>query len=73
MTIAITMRIVARIVTMRIAAHAHRGPDITMRIVAQVTQGPLLINYDAHIKCTPKPRCVICTGFEDTTKMRAPS
>jgi hypothetical protein len=28
--------------------------------------------HDAHIKCTPKPRCAICTGFEDTTKMLAP-
>ena len=32
-----------------------------------------LSDHDAHIKRTPKPRCTICTGFEDTTKMRAPS
>jgi hypothetical protein len=53
---------------------------IIMRIAAwifptatEVTQGPLSSVYDAHIKRTPKPRCAICTGFEDTTKMRAPS
>ena len=53
---------------------------IVMRMVARifppttgVTQVPLLSDYDAHIKRTPKPRCAICTGFEDTTKMRAPT
>ena len=38
-----------------------------------VTQGPLISDHDAHIKRTQKPRCAICTDFEDTTKMRTPS
>ena len=49
---------------------------IIMRIAArvffpatEVTQGPLLGDYDAHVKRTPKPRCAICSGFEDTAKM----
>jgi hypothetical protein len=49
---------------------------ITMRMVArvfvfvtEVTQGPLSSVHYTHIKHTPKSRCTICSGFEDTTKM----
>jgi hypothetical protein len=49
---------------------------ITMRTVArifvfatEVTQGPLSSVHYTHIKYTPKSRCAICSGFEDTTKM----
>ena len=48
---------------------------ITMRMVArifvfatEVTQGPLSSVHYTHIKHTPKSRCAICSGFEDTTK-----
>ena len=53
---------------------------ITMRMVAQifvfateVTQGPLSSVHYTHIKHTPKSRCAICSGFEDTTKMSSHS
>jgi hypothetical protein len=49
---------------------------IAMRMVArifffatEVTQGPFSSAHYTHIKHTPKPSCVICSGFEDTTKM----
>jgi hypothetical protein len=49
---------------------------ITMRMVAQifffateVTQGPLSSLHYTHIKRTPKSRCAICNGCEDTAKM----
>ena len=50
---AITMRMVARIFV----------------FVTEVTQGPLSSVHYTHIKHTPKSRCAICSGFEDTTKM----
>jgi hypothetical protein len=53
---------------------------ITMRIAArgffvstETTQGTLLCPFYTHITHTPKSRCVFCGGFEDTTKMSAPS
>ena len=49
---------------------------ITMRMVArifffatEVTQGPLSSVHYTHIKRSPKSRCAICSGFEDTAKM----
>ena len=39
----------------------------------EVTKGPSLSDHDAHIKRTTNSRCAICSGFEDTTKMRAHS
>ena len=53
---------------------------ITMRMLArifffatEVTQGPLSSLHYAHIKRTPKSRCAICSGFEDTAKMSSRS
>ena len=50
---------------------------ITMRMVArifffatEVTQGPLSSLHYTHIKRTPKSRCAICNGCEDTAKMQ---
>ena len=51
--------------------HADRGPIVFP--ATEVTQGHLLDDYYTHIKHTPKPHCASCAGFEDTTKMRAPS
>ena len=49
---------------------------ITMRMLArifffatEVTQGPLSSVHYTHIKRSPKSRCAICSGFEDTAKM----
>ena len=49
---------------------------ITMRMLAQifffsteVTQGPLSSVHYTHIKRSPKSRCAICSGCEDTAKM----
>jgi hypothetical protein len=53
MTMAITMRMVARIFV----------------FATEVTQGPLSSLHYTHIKRPPKSRCAICDGFEDTTKM----
>ena len=53
---------------------------IAMRILTrifffatEVTPGPLLSVQYTHIKRPPNSRCAICSGFEDTTKMRAHS
>jgi hypothetical protein len=49
--------------------HAHRNPDFFF--ATEVTPGPFLRVWYTHIKHTPNSRCAICSGFEDTTKMRA--
>jgi hypothetical protein len=53
---------------------------IAMRILirifspaTEVTPGPLLSVQYTYIKRPPNSRCAICSGFEDTTKMRAHS
>jgi hypothetical protein len=51
--------------------HADGGPDFFF--ATKVTQGPLPRVHYTHIKRTPKSRCAICSGFEDTTKMTAHS
>ena len=51
--------------------HAHLDPDFFF--ATEVTPGPLLSVQYTHIKRPPNSRCAICSGFEDTTKMRAHS
>ena len=50
--------------------HAHVEARIFF-FATEVTQGPLSSVRYTHIKHTPKSRCAICSGIEDTTKMRA--
>jgi hypothetical protein len=47
--------------------HAHGGPDFLF--ATEVTQGSLSSLHYTHIKRTPKSRCAICNGCEDTAKM----
>jgi hypothetical protein len=53
MVMAITMRMLARI----------------LFFATEVTQRPLSSLHYTHIKRTPKSRCAICNGCEDTAKM----